>query len=127
MLYLEKIGFMRDILNAPNKKEILFSDVFTEERINKRFRKLASYFHPDKTSEEEYKKLNTELFICISKLKVSLLFNLGESSKNGPQTFYEEKANVFCKIAIDYRNAHKAQWDKLKLLKNILLKFLLKN
>ena len=31
--------------------------------------------------------------------------------------FYEEKANEFWKIANDYRNAHKAQWNKLKLLK----------
>jgi hypothetical protein len=128
--YSKRIGFMRDVLNAPNKKEILFSNVFTEERINKRYRKLASYFHPDKTSclnipdelREEYITLGTELFKCALKIKKSL-FELEESSKNdnftqtSPQTLHEEKANELWKTAIDYRNAHKAQWDKLKLLK----------
>jgi hypothetical protein len=124
--YSKRIGFMRDILNTPDKKEILFSNVVsTEEGINKRYRKLASYFHPDKTSglyiptvlQDEYKNLGTELFNYVLELKNSLLFDLGESSKIGRLTFHEEKANEFWKIAIDYRNAHKAQWDKLKLLK----------
>jgi hypothetical protein len=128
--YSKRIGFMRDILNAPNKKEILFSNVFTEERINKRYRKLASYFHPDKTKgfdiprelREEYITLGTELFKCSLEFKKSL-FELEESSNNddftktSPQTLHEEKANELWKIAIDYHNAHKAQWDKLKLLK----------
>jgi len=98
--------------------------VFTEECINKRYRKLACYFHPDKTSslnipgvlKEEYVTLGTELFKCALELKKSL-FKLEKSSNNDLQTLDEEKASEFWKIAIDYRNAHKAQWDKLKLLK----------
>jgi hypothetical protein len=131
--YSKRIGFMRDILNAPNKKEILFSNVFTEERINKRYRKLASYFHPDKTSRlniphelrEEYITLGTQLFEVTLEFKKSL-FEIEESSKNdyftqtSRQTLHEEKANELWKIAIDYRNAHKAQWDKLKYLKKDL-------
>jgi hypothetical protein len=128
--YSKRIGFMRDILNALNKKEILFSNVFTKERIIKRYRKLASYFHPDKTKclniprelKDEYITLGTELFKCSLEFKKSL-FELEESSKNdhftqtSPQTLHEEKANELWKTAIDFRNAHKAQWHKLKLLK----------
>jgi hypothetical protein len=116
--YSKRIGFMRDILNAPNKKEILFNNVFTEKRINKRFRKLVSCFHPDKTSglnvpdklKEEYITLSTELFKCALEFKKSLL-ELEESSKNDDftQTLHEEKANELWKIAIYYRNAHKEQ------------------
>jgi hypothetical protein len=121
--FLKRICFMRDILNAPDKKK-LFSNVFTEESINKRYRKLACYFHPDKTSslnipdvlKEEYVTLGTELFKYALELKKSI-FKLEESSNNNFQTLDEEKASEFWKIAIDYRNAHKARWDKLKLLK----------
>jgi hypothetical protein len=87
--YSKRIGFMRDILNALNKKEILFSNVFTKERIIKRYRKLASYFHPDKTKclniprelKDEYITLGTELFKCSLEFKKSL-FELEESSNN---------------------------------------------
>jgi hypothetical protein len=130
VVYSKRICFMRDILNSPNKKDILFSNVFTEERINKRYRKLTSYFHPDKTRgfniphelRDEYITLGIELFKCALEFKKSL-FELEESSKNddftqtSPQTLHEEKANELWKIAIDYRNAHKAHWNKLKLLK----------
>jgi hypothetical protein len=102
---------MRDILNSPNKKEILFSNVvLTGEGINNRYRKLASYFHTDKTNslyiptvlQEEYKNLGIALFKCVSKINKSLLLDLKESLKTGRITFHEEKANKFWKIAIDY-------------------------
>jgi hypothetical protein len=125
IIYSKIIGFMRYFLNAPNKKEILFSNVLTEERINKRYRKLTLYFHPDKNIDhdipdvlrKEYITLRIELFKCASELKKSLFKESEESSNNHPQTLHEEEANKFRKIAIDYRNAHKAQWEKLKLFK----------
>jgi hypothetical protein len=126
VVYSKIIGFMRYILNNSNKKEILFSNVLTEEEINKRYRKLAFYFHPDKTSslciptvlQEDYKNLGIQLFKDVLEFRNSLLYDLNKSSKIGNlMKIHEEKADKLWKIAIDYRNAHKEQWGKLKLLK----------
>ena len=49
--------------------------------------------------------------------KEILLSELESASKNESDlTFHEKKANELWKITIDYRNAAKGQWDKLKLL-----------
>jgi hypothetical protein len=116
-----RMEFMRYILDSPVKKKILFSNVFTEEDINKRYKKLSLNFHPDKTSnlniptvtQDECKNIGVELFKCILGIKESLF----SSSKMDRLILHEEKGNEFWKIAIDYRNALKAKWDKLKLLK----------
>ncbi|GBC52328.2 patatin [Rhizophagus irregularis DAOM 181602=DAOM 197198] len=124
--YSIRLAFIYHFLNSPNKKEILFSNtVFTEEEINKRFRDIALYFHSDKTSrpntptwlQEKHRNLGDELFNFTLKFKESLLEDLeGISQNEGYLTFHEKKANDLWKIAIDYRNAAKGQWDKLKVL-----------
>ncbi|PKY50150.1 hypothetical protein RhiirA4_446204, partial [Rhizophagus irregularis] len=124
--YSKRLAFIYHFLNSPNKKEILFSNtVFTEEEINKRFRDIALYFHSDKTSrpntpawlQEKHRNLGDELFNFALKFKESLLEDLeGISQNEGYLTFHEKKANDLWKIAIDYRNASKGQWDKLKVL-----------
>jgi hypothetical protein len=125
--YEKRITFIRYVLESSQKKEILYSDItFTEEEINKRFRKLAKYFHPDRMNQhdnsnqlqDKHKNLGTELFEYIHEFRENLLANLEKSSKNeGAINFHETKGNELWKITIDYRNAAKGQWDKLKLLK----------
>jgi patatin-like phospholipase/acyl hydrolase len=124
--YSKRVSFINCTLNSSNKREILFGNtLFTEEEINKRFRDLALYFHSDKTDrpntptwlQEKHKNLGDELFSFALKFKETLLNDLEEISQNeGYLTFHEKKANNLWKIAIDYRNAAKGQWDKLKVL-----------
>jgi hypothetical protein len=123
--YSKRLIFIYYVLNSPHKKEILFSNTLsTGEEINKRFRDIALYFHSDKTSQpnsptwlqEKHKNLGDELFDFALKFKESLLDDLEGVSQNGYLTFHENKANNLWKIAIDYRNAAKGQWDKLKVL-----------
>ncbi|PKB97128.1 hypothetical protein RhiirA5_469043, partial [Rhizophagus irregularis] len=125
--YSKRLTFIYHALNSPNKKEILFSNTqFTEEEINKRFRELALYFHSDKTNrpntpiwlQETHKNLGTELFFVIIEFKENLLNDLKEILQNeGYLTFHEKNANKLWKIAIDYRNAVREQWSKLRLLR----------
>ncbi|RIA80001.1 hypothetical protein C1645_810615 [Glomus cerebriforme] len=121
--YPKRITFIRHVLNSPNKKEILFSDIlFTEEGINKHSRNLSSYFHPDKTNQpntsnflqDEHKNLGADLFKIIQEFKEKLLTDLINVSN---PSFHETKANKLWKLSIDYRNAARGQWEKLKLLK----------
>ncbi|RIA92663.1 hypothetical protein C1645_820402 [Glomus cerebriforme] len=124
--YSKRLDFIFHVLNSPNKKEILFSNTtFTEEEINKRFKELALHFHSDKTNrpntptwlQEKHKNLGTELFNFALEFKENLLEDLEEVSQNeGHVTFHEKRANSLWKNAIDYRNAAKGQWDKLKIL-----------
>ncbi|RIA98080.1 hypothetical protein C1645_186170 [Glomus cerebriforme] len=124
--YAKRLAFMFHVLNSPNKKEILFSNItFTEEEINKRFKDLALHFHSDKTNrpntptwlQEKHKNLGVELFNFALEFKEILLDDLEEVSRNeGYVIFHEKKANDLWKNAIDYRNAAKGQWDKLKIL-----------
>ncbi|GBB94404.1 hypothetical protein RclHR1_02350003 [Rhizophagus clarus] len=124
--YLRRIAFIQNVINSSNKKEVLYSDIlFTEEEINKRSRKLASYFHPDKTNEpnnpnylhDKHKNLGDEIFKDTQKFKDELLSELRVASNNEGLKFHEKKANELWKITIDYRNAAKEKWDKLKVLK----------
>ncbi|CAG8482578.1 12346_t:CDS:1 [Acaulospora morrowiae] len=124
--YLKRIGFMQQILNSPDKEAILFSNIlFTKEEIYKRFRELSLYFHPDKTNQpntpywldDKHKELGAKLFEVAVKFKETLLMELEEVSRaEGFLTFHEKKANMLWKISIDYRNAAKGQWNKLKIL-----------
>ncbi|PKK67527.1 hypothetical protein RhiirC2_751588, partial [Rhizophagus irregularis] len=124
--YSKRFVFIYHVLNSPNKKEILFSNtLFTKEEINKRFKDIALYFHSDKTNrlntptwlQENHRNLGDELFNFALEFKENLLDDLeGISQNEGYLTFHEKKANDLWKIAIDYRNASKGQWDKLKVL-----------
>nr|CAG8514800.1 14991_t:CDS:1 [Entrophospora candida] len=124
--YEKRINFIQNVLNSSNKKGILFDNVFTEERINKQYKELALYFHPDKTNRPnspnylryEHKNLSGEIFRDIQEIKESLLIDLEDTTKNeNVLSSHETMANKLWSIAIDYRNASKAQWSKLKLLK----------
>ncbi|RIA80003.1 hypothetical protein C1645_839467 [Glomus cerebriforme] len=121
--YQKRIAFIQHVLNSSNNKEILFSNIlFTEEGINKRSRKLSSYFHPDKTNQpnspnflqDEHKSLGAELFKIIHECKERLSADLINVSN---LSFHETKANKLWKLTIDYRNAAKGKWEKLKTLK----------
>ncbi|CAI2173691.1 10987_t:CDS:1 [Funneliformis geosporum] len=119
----------RDIIQNmkfSNKEEMLYGNImFTEEEINKRYKKIALLFHPDKTSrpytpyflQGEYNNLGNKLFKLGLKLKEKLLAKLENALlENEGCTFHEKCANNLWKIAIDYRNAAKGQWNNLKLL-----------
>src|SRR5581483_5469859 len=122
--YSKRILFIQFVLNSPNKKEILYSNIsYTVEGISKRFRQLSLFFHPDKTNQtytpyrllSKDKNLGDELFKLIQEYKENLLSNLESASKDeGSLIFHEKKANELWKITIDFRNAAKGQWDKLK-------------
>ncbi|CAG8586071.1 3140_t:CDS:1 [Funneliformis caledonium] len=125
MAYSKRIDFIRDVLNSSHKKEMLFGNImFTEEEINKRYRKLALYFHPDKTGQPntpyslqgEHKKLGDRLFRFGLNFKESFLDELKNTLKNEGWALHEKFANHLWKITIDYRNAAKGQLNNLKLL-----------
>ncbi|CAG8524702.1 22352_t:CDS:2 [Dentiscutata erythropus] len=117
--YHKRIFFMRYTLNSSDKIKVLFDGVSLVKReINKRYRELAMYFHSDRTSHpntpiwlrNEHKTLGDELFEFIAESKQCLLVDM-------EKVFHEEKAHKFWEIAVDYRNAAKEQWDKLKVLR----------
>ncbi|CAG8514991.1 526_t:CDS:2, partial [Gigaspora rosea] len=126
-VYSKKLDFIHNTLNSPNKKAILFSNIlFIEGEINKRYRELASCFHPDRTkhsntpnglhSNDQY--LGIELFRIITEIKEALLTDLKETSKSqGVLNFHEKNANEKFNIANDYRNTYKNNGNKLKILK----------
>ncbi|PKB91869.1 hypothetical protein RhiirA5_447173, partial [Rhizophagus irregularis] len=124
--YSRRIAFIQHVLNSSNKKEVLYSDtLFTEEEINKRSRKLASYFHPDKTNKpntpnslrDKHKNLGADIFKVTQEFRDILLSELRVASNNEGLSFHEKKANELWKLTIDFRNAAKGQWNKLKVLK----------
>ncbi|KAF0484186.1 hypothetical protein F8M41_023058 [Gigaspora margarita] len=127
-VYSKRLDFIHNTLNSPNKKAILFSNIlFMEGEINKRYRELASCFHPDRTkhsntpnglhSNDQY--LGIELFRIILKIKEALLTDLEETSKSqGVLNFHEKNANKNFNIANDYRNTYKNNGNKLKILKS---------
>ncbi|CAG8811720.1 10674_t:CDS:2 [Gigaspora margarita] len=116
--YDRRISFIRYILNSSDKTKIIFSNIpFTSGEINKHFKELALYFHPDKMGvydapillRGEHKNLGEELFKHILKSKRHLLTDL-------ENVIHEDEAYEFWKIAIDYCNAAKGKWDKLEIL-----------
>ncbi|CAG8622339.1 15297_t:CDS:1 [Funneliformis mosseae] len=123
--YQKRIDIIQDVLNSSCKKEILFNNARSADEVNKRYRNLSLNFHPDKTNrpntpcslQGEHKNLGIELFRYITEIKNSLLTNYEEILSNEGWTFHKKNADEFWKITIDYRNAAKGQWDKLKLLK----------
>ncbi|CAG8670970.1 13809_t:CDS:2 [Funneliformis caledonium] len=123
--YLKRIEMIRDVLNSPNKEDILFNNALSEEEINKRYRNLVLNFHPDKTNrtnspcslQGEHKKLGAELFGYIIEIKEGLLTNYKKILSNEGWMFHKKNADQLWKITIDYRNAAKGQLDKLKTLK----------
>ncbi|CAI2168919.1 16412_t:CDS:2, partial [Funneliformis geosporum] len=123
--YLKRIDIIQDVLNSPHKKNILFYNALTKEEINKRYRNLVLNFHPDKTNRpesrcallDEHKDLGAELFGCITEIKESLLATYEKIINNEGWKFHKNNADDLWKIAIDYRNAAKGQWNKLKSLK----------
>ncbi|CAG8786210.1 8483_t:CDS:1, partial [Racocetra persica] len=122
-VYPRRLDFIYNTLNSPNKKAILFSNIlFTKDGVNKRFKKLASCFHPDSSNiskrlhkDDQY--LSTELFKIILEIKENLLDNLEKTSRaKGELDFHEKSANKHCNIANDYRSAYNNNWNKLKIL-----------
>ncbi|CAG8631944.1 1138_t:CDS:2 [Funneliformis caledonium] len=96
--YPKRIDIIQDVMNSPCKEEILFNYALSEDEINKRYRKLALNFHPDKTNRP-----NTP-------------YSLQGDHKNLGWMFHKRNADELWKITIEYRNAAKGQWDKLKIL-----------
>ncbi|CAG8657757.1 13800_t:CDS:2, partial [Acaulospora morrowiae] len=97
--YLKRINFMQSVLSSSKTGDTLFGNILpTSEGINKRFRELSLFFHPDKTNQpntpywlnKNHKDLGAKQFQIILEL---------------------------WKISIDYRNASKGQWNKLKIIK----------
>ncbi|CAG8707498.1 9933_t:CDS:2, partial [Racocetra fulgida] len=116
--YDGRISFIRYVLNSSNKMQIIFSNIsLTNIEINRHFKELALYFHPDKTGDyntpislrDEHKNLGEELFKHILKSKKRLLADL-------ENIIHEEAAHELWKIAIDYRNAAEGKWGQLNVL-----------
>ncbi|CAG8647337.1 12471_t:CDS:2, partial [Gigaspora rosea] len=121
--YSKRIEFISFISDSPNKVEILFKNVVnTEERINRHVRILSKCFHEDRTKnqnspfvlQEIYKSQGDELYKLILGFKEHLLNKLKITLKIED---YEKHGNELWKITIDYHNASKGQWNKLKILK----------
>ncbi|CAG8549615.1 7430_t:CDS:1, partial [Dentiscutata erythropus] len=126
IVYSKRLNFIYNTLNSPDKKAILFNNIlFTEGGINKRYRELASFFHPDRTKyinapnglhgNDQY--LGAELFRIILEIKEGLLNDLKKASESkGVLNFHETNANENFTIANDYRNAYRNNGNKLKIL-----------
>ncbi|CAG8611851.1 8073_t:CDS:1, partial [Racocetra fulgida] len=121
--YSKRIKFISFLSDSSNKVEILFKNIInTEEEINRRSRVLSSCFHPDKTRnakspyvlQEIYKSQGDEIFKLVQEFKEHLLSKLIKTLELAD---YEKYGNELWKIAIDYHNASKGQWNKLKVLK----------
>ncbi|CAG8460495.1 11616_t:CDS:2 [Gigaspora rosea] len=133
--YLKRIEFISVLSNSSNKRELLFGNVInTEEEINKRAKVLSTHFHPDKTNNTcsfelrgIYKSQCDALFIQILSFKEVLLNKLKSrctSSLDDDVNDYEKYGNECWQNAIDYNNASKRDWNKLKVLKkDDLMKF----
>ncbi|CAG8689901.1 2822_t:CDS:2, partial [Acaulospora morrowiae] len=124
--YLKRINFMQSVLGSSNIGDTLFGNMLpTSEGINKRFRELSLFFHPDKTSQpntpywlnENHKDLGAKLFQIILEFKEKLSKDYEETVRaKGFITYHEKEANRLWKISIDHRNASKGQWNKLKII-----------
>ncbi|CAG8758330.1 3357_t:CDS:2, partial [Dentiscutata erythropus] len=121
--YLKRKEFISFLTNSSNKIKILFKNgINTEEEINRRARVLGSCFHPDRTKNpkcpyvlhEIFKSQGDELFKLISEFKEHLLNKLKKTLEIED---HEKYGNELWRITIDYNNASKGQWDKLKVLK----------
>ncbi|KAF0553178.1 hypothetical protein F8M41_020562 [Gigaspora margarita] len=121
--YSKRIEFISFIFNSPNKIEILFKNVInTEEAINKCFKSLSKCLHEDRTNkqnslfvlQEIHKSQADELFKLILGFKEHLLNKL---KKVLELEDHEKCGNELWKITIDYHNASKGQWNKIKVLK----------
>ncbi|CAG8471337.1 15960_t:CDS:2 [Racocetra fulgida] len=114
------------VYSKADKKAVLFNNIlFTEGGINKRYRELASCFHPDRTKyfnapnglhgNDQY--LGAKLFRIILEIKEDLLRDLEKASESkGVLNFHEKNANEYFNIANDYRNTYKNNGNKLKIL-----------
>ncbi|CAG8797809.1 1431_t:CDS:1, partial [Gigaspora rosea] len=120
---IEFISFISDFRDKKDQMEILFKNVInTEEEINRRFRILSKCFHPDRTKnldspfvlQEISKSQDDELFKLILGFKEHLLNKL---KKDLELENHENNGDKLWKIAIDFHNASKGQWNKLKILK----------
>ncbi|RIB03846.1 hypothetical protein C2G38_2223950 [Gigaspora rosea] len=120
---IEFISFISNFRDKMDQMEILSKNVTnTKEEINKRVRILSKCFHPDRTKNQDcpfvlqeiYKNQGDELLKLILDSKEHLLNKL---KKNLELENHENHGNELWKITIDYHNASKGQWNKLKVLK----------
>ncbi|CAG8467005.1 2045_t:CDS:2, partial [Gigaspora rosea] len=117
---IEFISFISNFRDKMDQMEILSKNVTnTKEEINKRVRILSKCFHPDRTKNQDcpfvlqeiYKNQGDELLKLILDSKEHLLNKL---KKNLELENHENHGNELWKITIDYHNASKGQWNKLK-------------
>ncbi|CAG8598366.1 11943_t:CDS:2, partial [Racocetra fulgida] len=121
--YSKRKEFISFLSISSNKIELLFENgINTEKEINRRARVLSSCFHPDRTTNpkspyvlrEIHKSQGDELFNLIYGFRERLLNKL---KKTLELEGYEKYGNKLWKITIDYYNASKGHWHKLKVLK----------
>ncbi|CAG8745728.1 13314_t:CDS:1, partial [Racocetra fulgida] len=126
--YSKRIEIVSYLSDSSNKLEILFRNVInTEEEINKRARILSSWFHPDKTKNptspymlrDKHKSQGDELFKLILGFKEHLLNKLKKTLELDNYVQYGRELWI---TTLDYNNASKGQWDKLKELKEEIVK-----
>ncbi|CAG8687674.1 14856_t:CDS:2, partial [Racocetra persica] len=121
--YSKRKEFISFLSISSNKIELLFENsINTEKEINRRARVLSSCFHPDRTTNpkspyvlrEIHKSQGDELFNLIFGFRECLLNKL---KKILELEGYEKYGNKLWQITIDYYNASKGHWNKLKVLK----------
>lgn len=125
--YRPKIEFIQRLLALPNTGEALFKGVeLTEECVKKRYQKLVVLFHPDKSAwlRNEHEVLAKDLTQRIHAYKEVLMKKLEQAcSRSGMIAFHKAAAYEAWKLAIDYRNASRGQWSKLKVLEQEKLQY----
>ncbi|MEN0016211.1 MAG: hypothetical protein AAF706_01150, partial [Bacteroidota bacterium] len=132
VMYLRLVGqeaicqsclrFVQIILALPDQVEhILFGDIIqTEDHIAKRYRQLSRAFHPDRAARKfkpEDRPSIDELMNLINQCKTSLIEKIEkEAVQKDKLTFYEKQALQYWHTSLDYKDAQKGNWDKLRVL-----------
>lgn len=123
IVYQTRVAFMRKVLASPQPELLLFDQVLllTRENITKRYKELSLSFHHDKTQNwllDKDKPIGRDLSALINQLKDKLIQKLQyKAGQIGSEfSFYQTKGDDFWKLTIDYQNASKKEWNKLKVL-----------
>ena len=138
-IYSIEIDFMQKVIVSTEPEKLLFNEltVYTEENINRCYRKLALYFSPDRPMwiNDENRVLANRVCQRVNVLKEKFINLLDEKKHANDQLrvvnddilSYEKRGNELWEHSRDVKLAIEKQWDKLKHFSENSLKNLTEN